>query len=92
MTSLGEAHSPCTLGFWWGLEGTELTAFALASWLFLALGRFLLAARAPHHLCPQQTSWICKQETEALGFSVHYLSSTFSTSRQLRPQPGMNTN
>lgn len=38
MTSLGGAPSPCTLGYWWGLEGTELTAFALGCWLCWALG------------------------------------------------------
>lgn len=41
MTSLGGAPSPCTLGYWWGLEGTELTAFALGCWLCWALGTVL---------------------------------------------------
>lgn len=92
MTSLGGAPSPCTLGYWWGLEGTELTAFALGCWLCWALGTVLPGHRGtPTTFAPSRRAGFASRRQQ-LWASVHYLSSTFSTFRQLRPQPGANTN
>lgn len=96
MSALKGCIDPCTLGFRWGLEGTELRAFNPGPCLCWAQGKVLPQPaeasqeerrgwEAPHHLCPRQTNPICKQEREALGFSAHYLSSRFSASWQLRP-------
>lgn len=51
MTSLGGAPSPCTFGLWWGVEGTELPAFALGCWLCWALGDGSSWLRGPPTTC-----------------------------------------
>lgn len=92
------APSPCTLGAWKALstqhqpQGPGCAGPAEG---FSSASRGIAAAKEGGWSPPPPLPTADKPDLQAgeggPGFLAHYLSSRFSASRQLRPQPGMNT-